>query len=412
MPTIAADGIYYVDLGSDPDFSGGSFISIYPEDLAFDDEIRNIGNISFQISFSAKDQDGNIVISAHDVIGPWRTYFRLRYGNVAIMAGPVVSWNTKLGSDFISVFGKTWEVYFSRWMYPFDPRVTPLDAISHVNDFQHLRHYTGDELVGSGALTPTGFAYEASNRDVIRILSDIISETQSVPHRITFDLSHVVGLSGIKTHFELSLGDTSYMDSFINNLAGTGQGFDWWVSTNGRILYWATPFRFGNPATPTIIYTFSNSDLPDDLDFTNTGPAATHVYGTGAGLASQTTLARAYGYGSAQIQFSRLDLAVDFGDVRNKTQLISKTQRELSRDLQPQHEIPLSVDPSRFTNFWSTFRKGRAIYLDIELIAHRIDSAQQLVKYDAKMNEEGDVTVDFTLSQIYDLSYNAGSPEG
>jgi hypothetical protein len=413
MPTISADGIYYVDLGADPDFADGSFISIYPESIQFDDQIGNadqngVGNISFQISFSARDQDGAIVVSDHDFIGPMRSYFRLRYGNIAIMAGPITRVGTMLGSDFMSVTGKTWEHYMERWQYPYDGRDV------HVNDFVQTPTYINDELIASGGATPTGLAYQALNRDVIRIFSDIISVTMnSVPHRQIFNLSKLATLSGIKhDYFSYSLGDSSFMDSFVQGLAGTGEGFDWWISWNKKI-YWATPNRYGNPGAPSLVYTFDDAHLPESLEFNNNGPQATHVTGRGAGLAVQTTITRAFGYDPAQVQFTRIDASVDLGDVRSNTDMINKTQRKLSRYLQPEHEIPLTVDPSSISNFWSTFRKGRAVYVDVDLIAHHIDSAQQLVGYKASMNEDsGDVLVDFILSQVYDLSYNAGSPEG
>src|SRR6266702_3523168 len=108
MPTITADGIYYVDLGPDPTFTLGSFVSIYPEQLAFDDEIRQVGNCSFQISYSAKDWAGATVVTGHDFIGPYRTYYRVRYGNVAIQAGVIVSTKMIKGQDWMSVAGKTW----------------------------------------------------------------------------------------------------------------------------------------------------------------------------------------------------------------------------------------------------------------------------------------------------------------
>lgn len=406
MPTISADGKYWVDLSFDPTF--GSFVATHPENLAFDDEIRGVGNCSWQFSFSALDQDNNPVVSGHDFIGPYRSYFRLRYGDVAIMAGPIVSWTTILGTDYMSVAGKTWEHIVEKWEYPFDGR----DA--HVNDYQFLNAFQNDELTGSGNLTPTGLAYEASNRDLIRIISDLFSQTMNVPNRVIFDISNLAGLSGIKTNYQLSLGDSSKMFNLINDLSGIGNGFDWWISHDMK-FFWASPYRYGNPSSPSIIYIFDGSTdakKPNDLQFTNNGPPATHVQGRGAGLASSSTLSRSFGYTPAQTQFSRLDESYDFGDVRNAAELIKKTQKQLALDLNPAHVIPLQVDPARITNFWSTFRKGRAIYIDYEMIAHRIDSGQQLKKYSANVTLEGECLVDFELSQVYSTSTNAGSPEG
>jgi hypothetical protein len=401
---------YYIDLSPDPSFSADAFITIHPESLSFDDEIRAVGNCSFQISFSATDIDGSTIISGHDVFGPYRTWSRLRYGNTAIQAGPLVSTNTILGTDFMSCATKTWEHYFERWEYPFDGRDLPLPN-GHVNDYQHPFTYQGDEISGSGVATPTGLAYQATNRDVIRIISDLVSTTMNAGNRVIFDLSNLTGLSGIKTNFQLSLGDNTKLFQIINDLSGLGDGFDWWISHDMK-FYWATPYRFGNPANPTITYTFDSTHMPNDLAFTNNGPKATHVQGRGAGLASSTTLSRAYGYAPSQTQFSRLDESYDFGDIRNATELIAKTKKQLSLDLNPQHEIPMTVDPSRIASYWANFRKGRAIYIDMEMVSHRIDSAQRLTKYSGRVDSEGDALVDFTLDQIYETSATVGVAEG
>lgn len=413
MPTITADGKYYVDLGPDPAFGVGSFISIYPEQLAFDDEIRAVGNCSWQISFSAKDQDGATIITGHDVFGPYRTYYRLRYGNIVIQAGVLVSTNTALGSDFMSCAGKTWEHFMERWEYPFDGRT---DAFAghpdgHVNDFQFVNSFQNNELIATGTPTPTGLAYQASNRDVIRIFFDIVVSSMALLNRIIFDDSNLTTLSGITTNYQFTLGDNTKMFSVIDDLSGTGNGFDWWISHDMK-FYWASPYRFGNPTSPVVIYTFDSAHMPHALEFTNNGSRATHVQGRGAGLATATTLSRAYGYPAAQTQFSRLDESYDFGDVRNATQLTNKTKKQLSLDVNPQHEIPITIDPSTISNYWANFRKGRAIYIDMEMISHRIDSAQRIKKYSANANEEGNILVNYELEQIYETSANIGTAEG
>jgi hypothetical protein len=419
MPTVSADNLYHIDHSIDPTFAPGNFLSFKPEELSFNDSIGSgtldgVGDCSYAISFSSKDEDNNLIVSGHDFIGPYRSYFRLRYGNVVIMAGPIVSHHTGLGDDYMTVAGKTWEHMLSKWQYPFDPRGDVIIPTDPVNSNRYPNTFIGNEVVGSGVSTPTGLAYQASNRDLILILSDILSQTMNAGNRIIFDISLLAGTSGIATNFQFSLGDTSYMDSVIQGLAGTGNGFNWWISHDMK-FFWASPYRFGNTGAPSIVLVVDGSTdekTPDSLAFTNNGPVATHVFGQGAGLASQTTLGRAYGYTPAQVQFSRLDASYDFGDIRNVNQIINKTQKQLSHDLQPQHDIPLSVDPARISSFWSNWRKGRAIFIDYELTSHRIDSPQQLISYSATMDSGGQVAVDFTLDQIYDLAVNAGSPEG
>lgn len=406
MPTIEADNTYYIDHSDNDQFT--SFISFQPEALQFDDQIRGSGNVSYQISFSAIDVDGNPIVTGYDFIGPYRTYYRLRYGDICIQAGVITSLNTNLGDDFMSVSGKTWENFLERWQYPFDPRV------DHVNDYVFTNSFLNDEITGSGGLTPPGFVYQGYQRDVIRILSDILSTTMNVPNRKIFDLSLLANLSGLKTNYQFSLGDTSYMNSLIDDLAGTGVGFDWWISWDQKV-YWASPYRFGDPGNPTIAYTVDSTTPLENgaLGFQNDGPVATHELGTGTGLASQTRLGYAVGYAPAQQEYTRLDTTNDYGDIRNQAQLINRTQKQFSLDLQPQHTIPLKLDPNQIPDFWSTFRKGRAIWIDADLVSHRIDSLQQIVSYSAQDEENtGNILVDFTLAERYALSFNAGSPEG
>lgn len=403
MPTITADGKYYVDLGPDYGFSNGSFISVYPENLSFDDQISGVGNCNFEISFSAEDQDGNLIVTGYDVIGPYRTYYRLRYGDVAIQAGVITTWHTRLGDDFMSVAGKTWEHFFERWQYPFNP--------ASPNDYVFTNSFQNDETgVGSGTVTPAGLVYQCYNRDITRILDDILTQTMFIGNRPIFDLSSLGALSGVKTNFQYSLGDTSFMDSLVSDLSGIGDGLDWWISWDMKFL-WASPYRFGNPSAPSIIWTVDTSNQPSNLEFENVGPAATHILGTGAGLAVSTTLAVAYGEPASEIEFTRLDESVDFGDVRNAAELDAKTHKRFSKDLNPQHNIPITLDPGRIPNFWSEFRKGRAIYIDYDLIAHKIDSPHQVLSYSTQSSDTGEILVDLTLSQIYDVSSGVGVVE-
>jgi hypothetical protein len=204
------------------------------------------------------------------------------------------------------------------------------------------------------------------------------------------------------------------MDAFITALSETGNGFDWWIGWD-RVVHWGSPFRFGSPSAPFIFASVNDTWLDNgkvlDTDFTNDGPNATHILGKGAGLASSTTLGRAYGYTPAQTIYSRFDRSYDFGDVRNPAQLVKKTQKQLSKDLQPKHTIPISFDPGQIANFWADFRVGRAIDLNIDYGFHEVDSYQQLISFQASLDPAGNAKVDWTIEQIYDLSINAGTPE-
>lgn len=420
MPTISNDNTYYVDLGDDPDFGAATFISAYPENCSFSDQIRGVGDIGFQLSYSATDQDGDIVVTSPaspgnvPFIGPYRSYYRLRYGNTIIMSGVITQVGTNLGDDFMSVAGKTWEHFLEKWQYPFDPRTTertpgvPLSA--PINDFVNTNSTPVPMKEG-------GIVYQVANRDIIYILRDLWeyiadgSGTTPVYDRLPIDITSLNSASGIEAlHYQFGLGDMTYLSSIVDDLSTVGYGFDWWVSWDKKFT-WASPFRYGNPSSPSYITTIDDTTPPLELTFQNTGPVATHVTGRGAGLGT-TQLASAYSYVQARQQFTRLDADFDLGDVKNRSALNMKTQRQLSRAVQPQHAITISFDPSTISGFWANWRKGRAIYLNYDLGYHIIDSGQQLKSYQANIDLNGNCVITFTLDQIYELSVNWGTAEG
>jgi hypothetical protein len=421
MPSITADGVYYVDLGSDPAFGTGSFVSVYPENCNCDRMIRGVGNITFQLSFSATDQDGNPAVTAPALvgsswvpfIGPYRTYWRLRYGNQMIMAGILTNTSSAKGSDFMSISGKTWEHLFEKMIYPDNARA------GYPNDYVFSNSFQGDEYpTGAGNATPTDLVYEAHNRDLIRILRDIVTMAQSgtasnpILHRVPIDLSAINGLSGVKhLYFTYTWGDLSTMDQAIAQLADYDVGFDWWITYGGQ-LQWASPYRYGSPDSPFLFDTLTDTSPGTDITFNNNGPIATHIIGTGTGWATGTALRRSWGSLDNQIFFCRLDTSQDFGDERNVDALNKRTIKQLNLDVQPQHEIPLVMKPSEFTNYWTNYRVGRAIGMTMDFFYHKVISPQQLVSFQANITNEGESTVNWTIQQIYPINMDAGTAEG
>jgi hypothetical protein len=114
--------------------------------------------------------------------------------------------------------------------------------------------------------------------------------------------------------------------------------------------------------------------------------------------------------------YSRIDTAVDVGDVRNVTEMESKTQHELVVDVQPQHEIPLTMYPAQYASgerqYWADYRVGRAIGMTMDFFYHKVMEPQQLVSYNATLDNEAGATVNWTLQQIYQYSKTAGVFEG
>jgi spore coat protein U-like protein len=418
MPTVSADGVYYVDLSATSDFA--VFQSVYPENCTFDHMVRGVGNITFQLSLSALDQDGNPAVGPFSTlgswIGPYRNYWRLRYGNSTILGGVITQVQATVRSDYMTVSGKTWEHFFEKWQYPFDPRGDVRNAGDPVNTYRFHKTFVGNETTGSGAETPTGYVYQAQSRDLILQWGDILAVTMSRPYRTQLDISDVLsGLCGITQSAHFELGNDANMLDYTNGLADTGNGFDWWIGWDSAV-HWGSPYRYGNPAAPAIFAsvddTWVDSGKVMTSDFANAGPIATHVFGKGAMLAQSTGLGRAFSSVENEIKFSRLDASQDFGTLKNVNRMIYRTQKQLAIDVQPQHTITITFDPGLITNFWSDFRTGRAINLNINYGFYTVNSSQQLVSYNATLDLSGNATINYTLQQIYNYSLTDGVAEG
>lgn len=401
-------GVYYVD---HLDHDCTTVIqTLRPENLDFELTIRDQDTITYEISLGATDIDDSPIIS-HDFIGPWRTCWQLRCGNEIISAGPHAQVNGVVGEDFMKVSGVSWEGYFNRRHQPFDARTT------HVNDF----------VIGT---PPQGLHYEYYDvtaatdiSHVVKALFDaIFDQDNSLPITYTrADLGFGI------THYAVSLGDFTYFLSMLQDLGNNVPGFDFWVTPGGRALVLGSPFRFGD--TPgviaggsgggDIIYAFDDTDLADrgvSLEFTNTGPEKTHTVGTGSSSGQGTVTGVSLGTpaGNETVYF-RLDGTYDAGDQAVDPDVIeSMTRQDFALGLQPQHEIPLSVDPSEFgpDTFWATFKKGLAVWLNYDLGFHEIDSPQRIVSMHGHTDNNGNMIVDFGLNQIYDLDPTVGVYEG
>lgn len=405
---------YFVDISTD--FAFGTFICFKPENLNFDDAIGGtlgggVGHCTWENSFTSRDVEDDLIVS-EDYVEAWSHYFRLRYGSFVIMSGPITQVGGNYGDQFVSVGGSTWEVYFTRWEYPFDPRP------DHVNDFQFPNTFIGNEITASGDPTPTGLVYQANNRDLELIVGDIfINVMTTVPYRFQFGID--TGTLGIRTNFQYTLGDDSTIDSFMSNMASIGDGFDYWIGREDLTLHFGTPFRFGNPTSPYTVYTVLH-DMPGMLDgypqYVDTGIAGNHVLGLGAGLAVQTQLGSAYGWVTSQNTYSRLDTSQNYGDVRNQDELNAMTRKLLSLSVNPVHAIQVAVDPSIFTQetsipFWPTFLKGRAVQIICDMLFHKINSPQQIMSYTCAVTDEGVATVTWTFREIYAEPSDFGNPE-
>lgn len=397
------DTEYYIDHFDD---TLTVFQSFRPENFKAVLNVREPDTITYEISFSALDMAGSTIVT-HDFIGPQRTGWLLRQGWTPISAGLHTSHNTKLDDDFMTVGGMDWLSYFAHRQFPFNG--TP----------GHLF----DEALGGA---PSGLAYQVHLKDIAGILNDLLNAifAKSYSWPIGFPTANgVFALANIgKTiNMDLPIGDQTYISDIVSTLADLPPGFDFEVTWD-MLFKIASPYFFGDPMTFDVTdstdshwaYVFDGSDdahTPFELEFTNTGPLATHVSGYGDG---SPQMAVTLGYAPGQVQFHRLDGSYQFSNIANRSVLNDLTQRQLAFGLNPVHEIPVSVLPSSITNFWTKFKPGRAIFIDYDLISHQINSGQRIVSMsiDSDNQDNGEPVVALGLNQVYAQSDNAGSNEG
>lgn len=379
--------------------------TFHPENLQAVLNISQPHTVTYEISYSALDTTGTTVVFAEDFIGPYRDGWLLRQGFVPIAAGLITSTNGKKGDDFMTVGGKSWLHYFERRQYPFN------------GDPAHLF----DEAIGGA---PYGFAYYAGAVDVATILSDVLGHILSKYGSWAIDLTTLSSLTGTLANFEIPIGDESFASDFIATLSQVAPGFDYRVTWD-MIFQIAAPYFFGDPTDPMVditdpasplwSYTLDSSDDahdPLDVEFTNSGPGATHVAGYGSSLTGQLAVTK--GYVPGHDEFHRLDESDDYSDnIATRSTLDKIVGHRISYDLQPQHEIPITVQPNQITDFWNIFRPGYAIWVDQDVGYHHIRSGQRIISMTITDNEStGEPTCDLGLNQVYDTHDNVGTDEG
>lgn len=373
---------------------GTLIADIRPENLDFTLNREPPHTIQYEMSLSRPE-------IYHDFIGPYRTDFELWYGDTLIMAGPHTSLNVSLGDDHCTIYGKDWFHYLERRQYPFDPRPNPPFDPSHVNDF----------VIGSPA---QGIAYEAAATDVATIIKNLLDIILARPHSMNITYPTLSTALGIPTNYSLALADTTYMADIIRSLSAIDPGFVYEILPLGKELRLYSPYKYdiGVVSDPSLAnYTFdsSNEDAIEELEFTNNGPGATHLFGRGNGI-GQVNYGSALGADANQTIYRRLDADVDLSEMRNRDEAIAATARNFKQIIDPQHEVTFKVNPDLITDFWTLIQPGYAIWFNIDLIAHQLDSAQEIMNMHCTVSTEGDALVDFGLQQVY--SGTIGVAEG
>lgn len=358
--------------------------SIRPENLKFTLNKKPPHNISYEMSLSRPEV-------SPDFIGPYRTDFELKYGSTTIMAGMHTSVNLGINSDVIEITGKDWWHYLELRHYPFDPN-TPHPPAAWPGS-------TRDYVIGSPA---AGLVYE-TNADVAVVIKNLLDQTLGRPNSLAMTYPTLTTSLGIPSHFSLSAADTTMIAGHIDSLSEIDPGFVYECLYTKEIrLYSPQKYNTDVWDTPAhAIHIFDTDEGIIDLDYTNNGPAATHWLGTGGGT-GDLRLGAAKGLPANQAVYRRIDGTEDYGDLPNRDIVVARTMSDLKVYAQPQHDIMLTVDPQFISNFWSIFTAGQAIWIDIDLDAHHIDSAQEIMNMECEVSNEGDAKVVMGCDQIYD----------
>lgn len=389
--------------------------SFVPENLHFVLNDEDVSTIEYDISSSAKDLNGNNIITGNDFISPHNTHWRLRYGpSVTIAAGVHTSVKMTYSQNYMSVAGSDWLWYLDQRFMPFS------GAVNHAYDYTLMN-----------PIMP-GVNYEINSVDLSTALTAILNmalgRTNSLP--ITYTLA-ASGL--IIDYHRLDLADTTTLLEIIKDLCSYDPGRAFEI-TPGRVFEISTGARwYGDPnaiandsANANLVWTINNSNPPLDLDFTNVGPGCTHIQGEGSG----TTTREIVTLGNLENQgvYWRTDKPYQFNDAITRATVLARTQEQLAFDLNPVHEIPIYLDPDMIDKqisvnlshnpgdddgwFWSNIKPGRALWVDLQLLAHHIQSAHHIVSMDCTVEDNGSAKVTVSQNQIYDTSGQAFVEEG
>jgi hypothetical protein len=412
------DGYYIEHMGHD--FS--VFQTFRPENLHFVKKISEVESIEYEISNTARDNSGNLIVyrdipTDQDMVKPDKHYFRLFYTEsdvrTDLMAGKIDATNMARGREFVRIQGKDWLGYLEQRKIPFNPN-------------SGVPTWADDNLFGptiTSTIPPDGTSYHVTGRDVGSIVEDVVTFAFSKPHSDPMITAVEPLLGYTYDHFELALGDSTTILQIVDGLSEYWPGFDYRVSVDRALVLW-TPHRFGNPDTtaddgPTganIAWTFGDTygHPPLDLEFTNNGVQASHLLGRGAGSkgSKQYAIGKALGASDIQTAVGRIDDDVDFGEQAKTQGTVSmRTRKEFIFRAQEVHEITLTVDPRQIPNFWSVIRPGFAVWVREDMIMHEVNSAQKVISMDCTVNNQGDATVQLGLNQIYNTSTHYGTDE-
>lgn len=385
------------------DHDGDIITSFSPENLKF--SLLKGENGPHTISYELSRSRASV---GPDFIGPYRTSFRL-YAQasttpVFLLAGVHTSLEVESDQEMASVAGKGWLHVLERRFFPYEASGPNVHRIKF----------------GGGSPTsddpPTGFAYYLADEDGFAV-GDIITELTAE----VFDFSNEWGLSvnvaSIGSdestgpiYYTIDLIDTENILSKLTSLSQRDPGeFDFFMTedSDDRVIHFVGPRRYSldvvdDPEDADIQHIFDSENPQSGLisvKFTNTGPAATRLVGTGSSLAEGSVSTRQYNPGIDS--YGMLESEINFPEANDADSIEKLTRKALLFGTNPVHEITITAAPELVTNFFAKMKPGKAIWLTANLEAHNIDSAQEIVQVDYDVDASGESIATITLNQIY-----------
>ena len=370
---------------------GTTIETIEPENLRFTLNKGENGphDISYEMSRSA--------ITAPDQVGPYRTDFKLvdmEESGITIMAGLHTMVSVASDQEMAQFAGKDWLHYLERRNWPVSPPGLHFHRVTH-----------GDPDTDP----PEGFGYFVAGgyfpQDSMVIIGEVLDEVLGEPNSLTFSYD-LTPIGYEPAMFSINLVDASTILSKIQELSqDEGGEFDFWVDPDTREFTVVHPRQYDIDVVDDeslAVHTFDTTVPASGIftvAWTNTGPTETRLVGTGAIQSDSLTAVREYV--PASEVFRLLESQANYGDVLDADVLSRRIRKQLLFEVNPVHEVTLSVLPESVTDFWATFKPGKAIWIRAPLEVHGIDAAFEIVSMDGETDSNGNVLVNFRLNQIY-----------
>lgn len=315
-----------------------------------------------------------------NLIGPYRSDYTIYRGANIITGGIVTSTNLNKDRQTLMIGGATYEHYYKRRIYPFNPK---------------------DYIERDWPLYPKRWRQLDTVEIMRRLVQDMEDEGDGLG-------TVVVGPNaGFLANYRIFPADPTTMFEHIEALSKMGdKGFEWQVSpvTGETFVY---PGGRDSGSDVYHIYPSVNEATGqiEEFDWNNVGPRGTWTMGLGSGDKARK-MGAVKTDPESTAQFRRLDKVEDYGEVGSQAVLNKKTAFDGSTNLGPERTLSLAVLNPEFQvpNFYTGGRPrnliGNRIHAEYDFEYRHIDAhwIVNALKFDIK--NSGNEVVGFELEMI------------